>query len=257
MKKLAWNSWILFLGIVCKGSISSAKSLPGILMEGDIMFNAHEDPWDRQRGPLMGMGINRWPSAVVPFKINNTAYYSWDLQVLEAAFKEIEKFSCITFVERTNEQDYLFITPYEGCWSFIGRQGSEQVLSLTTPHCINKGTIVHELLHALGLWHEHSRSDRDEYIDILWNNVVDREKQANFAKHFPEASHFLSFPYDYQSVMHYDAFAFSKSPQLPTMTPKKPIVRMEDLGRAKKIGTLTETDKRKINTLYECKRSEI
>lgn len=63
-------------------------------------------------------------------------------------------------------------SPKRSCWSYVGRKGSEQALSLSTPECINKGTIIHEFLHALGLWHEHSRSDRDEYIEILWNNVV-------------------------------------------------------------------------------------
>ncbi|GIY57597.1 zinc metalloproteinase nas-14 [Caerostris darwini] len=125
-------------------------------------------------------------------------------------------------------------------------------MSLLVPQCINRGTVIHEFLHALGFWHEHSRSDRDDYIEILWGNVMSEEKQTNFAKHLPEALNFLKFPYDYQSVMHYDAYAFSKSPKLPTMKPKKTNVRLRDLGRAKAVGILTDTDRQKINSLYEC-----
>ena len=58
------------------------------------------------------------------------------------------------------------------CWSYLGRIGSGQILSLVKPQCIDKGTVIHELLHALGFWHEHSRPDRDEHIQVIWNNII-------------------------------------------------------------------------------------
>ncbi|GFY71564.1 zinc metalloproteinase nas-14 [Trichonephila inaurata madagascariensis] len=246
--------WITFFGITFPGFFASeSDTLPGHLIDGDIMIEDDYDPWDRSYGPLVDMRLKRWPERIIPFDINETVYSIWDLHVIHESLKEIEKWTCVKFQKRRNEKDYIYISPLGGCWSYVGRKGSEQVLSLVVPHCINKGTIIHEFLHALGLWHEHSRSDRDDYIEILWGNVMNEEKQANFAKHFPEALNFQSFPYDYQSIMHYDAYAFSKSPKIPTMKPKQPNVRLRDLGRAKAIGTLTEIDKRKINSLYECK----
>ncbi len=63
------------------------------------------------------------------------------------------------------------------CWSYIGRRGGEQVLSLRPPdqkscHCLcNVGRIMHEMMHALGFFHEHTRPDRDDYINIVVDNV--------------------------------------------------------------------------------------
>ena len=63
------------------------------------------------------------------------------------------------------------------CWSYIGRKGGRQTLSLKPPddkkcHCLcDVGRILHEMMHALGFYHEHSRADRDNYIKIVEENV--------------------------------------------------------------------------------------
>ena len=67
---------------------------------------------------------------------------------------------------------------------------------------------VHELGHALGLWHEQSRSDRDAYIQIVWENI-DEAHRYNFDQHLNDGKDFGV--YDYQSIMHYAADAFSKT----------------------------------------------
>ncbi len=57
------------------------------------------------------------------------------------------------------------------CFSLLGRIGDKQVVSLQRFGCIQNGIIQHELMHALGFYHEHTRSDRDQYIRINWENV--------------------------------------------------------------------------------------
>ena len=59
------------------------------------------------------------------------------------------------------------------CWSSVGqkfwREGGQQ-LSLGSG-CNNSITVMHELLHALGFWHEQSRPDRNQHVEILWENI--------------------------------------------------------------------------------------
>ena len=37
--------------------------------------------------------------------------------------------------------------------------------------CKNRGHVTHELMHALGFFHEHTRPDRDKFVKILWDNI--------------------------------------------------------------------------------------
>lgn len=56
------------------------------------------------------------------------------------------------------------------CASYVGFQGGAQ--SLYFGRVCNVGNLCHELMHALGLHHEHTRPDRDQYVTIQWDNVV-------------------------------------------------------------------------------------
>lgn len=56
------------------------------------------------------------------------------------------------------------------CQSFIGKKGGKQLLSLGSG-CKNRGHVTHELIHALGFFHEHTRPDRDKFVKILWDNI--------------------------------------------------------------------------------------
>uniref|UniRef100_A0A3B1JQ02 Metalloendopeptidase n=1 Tax=Astyanax mexicanus TaxID=7994 RepID=A0A3B1JQ02_ASTMX len=130
--------------------------------------------------------------------------------------------TCIRFVDRSTEIDYLSIENRDG-----GRTGGKQVVSLSTRGCVYHGIVQHELNHALGFYHEHTRSDRDSYVTINWQNI-DPTMQYNFNK---ENTNNLNTPYDYSSVMHYGKTAFTIN-GLNTITP------IPDASR--------------INTLYNC-----
>ena len=56
------------------------------------------------------------------------------------------------------------------CWSMIGRSGGVQKLKLGN-WCLQLGTTLHELMHAIGFFHEQSREDRDDHVVIYWSNI--------------------------------------------------------------------------------------
>ncbi|XP_078588026.1 uncharacterized protein LOC144869039 [Branchiostoma floridae x Branchiostoma japonicum] len=162
---------------------------------------------------------------------------------IQAAMEEFNRRTCIRFVPRTNEQNYIHIRKSTGCHAYVGVQGGAQEVSLGDG-CLGKATIMHELMHAAGFWHEHSRPDRDDWVYIYLENVPQAQWHA-FDKH--SESRTLGLQYDYGSIMHYESHAFS-------MNGRQVIVPRHStngvvLGAATDFSSL---DLQKLNTLYNC-----
>lgn len=97
--------------------------------------------------------------------------------------------TCVRFVPWNGKtKDYLLIWPIKypkGCWSFVGRFGGAQILSLqppdeTGPNCLGtEGRAIHELMHALGVFHEQSRWDRDKFVKVHVDNIIPRRCFVN------------------------------------------------------------------------------
>lgn len=102
--------------------------------------------------------------------------------------------------------------PCSECCASVGRVGGRQLLMLTTLQCFAFSTIVHELGHIIGFYHEVSRPDRDEYVTVHTENIIPQQLGA-FAKMDLKDVKDLGVPYDYHSVMHYPEYAFTKNNQ--------------------------------------------
>lgn len=161
--------------------------------------------------------------------------------------------TCIKFVRRTNQQDYIHIqSTNSGCYSdFVGHLGSEQVLNLQEYGCSKVGTIVHELGHHMGLWHEQSRYDRDKYIKVIKENMK-TENKVNFEKYSKDLLDTQGLAYDYDSVMHYSANSFSKNGKDTIVVINRRVYADQGSPTIGQRDHLSKGDIAVINRLYNC-----
>ncbi|MFO9144625.1 Dot/Icm T4SS effector LegP [Legionella pneumophila serogroup 1] len=189
------------------------------IVEGDILIGKAENLKNQGAVITPKVGGSRWPNGVIPYEVAENLPFINKLAILQA-IDHWQKNTNIEFIELTSKnrydyRDYISFIPAEGttCSSYVGRQGGKQEINLA-PRCTTMNT-VHEIGHALGMWHEQSRSDRNQYIRIVWENI-DEEHKFNFDQHLTDGKDFGE--YDYGSIMHYGRFAFSKNGQ-PTIIP--------------------------------------
>ncbi|WKY17211.1 hypothetical protein Q1695_001659 [Nippostrongylus brasiliensis] len=146
-----------------------------------------------------------WPSLTISYEF---AYNDANFQnLIRSALRHIEQNTCMRFRENGNDRDGLRYFRGSGCWSNVGRTGGRQLVSIGFG-CDSLGIIAHETLHALGLWHEQSRDDRDQHIRIQTSRII-RGTEGNFAKRSAASSDNMGQPYDLGSVMHYGPKAFT------------------------------------------------
>jgi len=143
--------------------------------------------------------------------------------------------------------EYVWFYPGEGCESPVGapHDDSNRHVSLASA-CMERGVVQHELIHILGFWHEQSRTDRDKYVEIKWENIEDGICD-NFKMYADPIDDAMGLPYDYHSIMSYKSTAFTKNGK-DTIVPKNDLPASV-LGQRKKP---TDIDLMKVRLRYNC-----
>jgi predicted outer membrane repeat protein len=144
-----------------------------------------------------------WPGGIIPYTFDPNVTPANQLKA-RAAMDAIEAVCNARFVPRAGEANYVEVLADTTSYSeWIGMMGGRQRVGIFAWNA--RFVIVHELMHALGAWHENQRPDRDAYITINFANI-EPGQEYNFTT---RPSAVPAFWYDFESVMHYRRFHFS------------------------------------------------
>ncbi len=243
MKRILFVTLILFgcgkpqsrIETQCEGDFCY-QVIDGVaVMEGDIIL-----PKNERSGFSVHPSLTwaRWPKGVVFYSLSpNLPNPS---RVTEA-MKHIEQSVRVRFIPRTNQTAYVSIERWTGgyCWAHIGYQAKKQTMMLDD--LCDKRSVIHELGHTLGMWHEHTRPDRNRYVQIQLGNVM-KGLESNF--NILKSGVRTLGTYDFQSVMHYRPYELSGNGK-PTVTKKDGTI----VGLSNNVG-LSAGDIQSLSTIY-------
>lgn len=191
-----------------------------------------------------------WPRGIVPYEIDIKKYPIGDKKrqiILEAIGEWNNAKTGFQFVPRTNQNDVLvFGEDKNACYSNVGYQGGAQYIRCHLHGGgFNKASIVHEIGHAIGFYHEHQRDDRDNFVEIMPGGRDDDYAKKDKVHMFGR--------YDLGSIMHY---YFHTSPSDDSKI--KPKLELPE-GAIEKVGrreTLSEGDIAAAREMYRLSRQQ-
>ncbi len=161
------------------------------------------------KGSMLTNPSIKWPNSTIPYVISSNVSNTIRTAIMDA-ITYIETNTSIRFISRVSQNDYVEFFTGKGNYSNLGRTGGKQLISLESAR-----SAIHEIGHAIGLIHEQCRSDRDDYIQILPNNIIS-DYLHNY--NISSSSHSRIYPFDFGSIMLYSSrSSFGINENLPQM----------------------------------------
>lgn len=176
---------------------------------------------DGADGNAAGVGATIWPK----IGSSHTVKYCRSSGLTDQAWSEFKKAhnslhehcETLNFVESLSDCQLSVTGDSDGCWASIGYSSSYNKVNLKDGSwftdtfdgtCATRGIAEHELLHSLGMYHEHARTDRDGKVSVKISNVKGGQfEKSQFDK---QSAASTQESYDYDSLMHYGCKAYAK-----------------------------------------------
>jgi len=215
-----------------------------------------ENAEDKNRNALQSP-LQRWPNRTIYYRVSPELTEDESNNVREA-LQVFNEQTCVRFLDY-DEQTFKparyveYKRSPDMCGTQVGYNplvpmGAHDVV--LAPYCLARtGVIQHETLHVLGLYHEQSRPDRNQYVKIEYDNIP--QKYWSQFSSYPEIyTTTYNVPYDYESIMHYSQYAFAKDPSKPSIRAKNG----NDIYDRKmgQINGPSAGDLTKVNIMYNC-----
>lgn len=184
----------------------------GVYRQDDMLYS----PLEGTKGIFTNNTILHWPRGIV-YYVFDSECTSRLINIATAAMNELSDSTGVQFLPASpSTSNYIRFMSADENSSYVGMRRGEQTINIYNDSFVY--IIMHEICHALGIYHEQSRSDRDEYLIINWDNI-----KRNAKHNFDIAADGLDFgPFNFESIMLYSSWisdpAMVYSGSIPTIT---------------------------------------